>query len=288
MKPPPFTYHAPRTVEEALDTLAGVGHEGKVLAGGQSLIPLLNFRLAEPASLVDINQLDELDTIEVSNGSVTVGARVRASQLERHTEAVDRIPLLGETLQLVAHPVVRNRGTVCGSLAHADPAAELPAVLRLLGGSVHVRSRDGDRDIGADDLFVGILESSLEPGELVTSATFPAPPANTGTAFVELARRHGDYALAGVAALTTVDAGRVTDARAVLIGVGPVPHLVDLSDALSGSADDVDLSAASSAVRDVIEPETDIHATADYRRHLAGVLTERACRIALDRARGAT
>lgn len=281
MKPPPFRYHAPSSLEEALAALAAAGDGGKVLAGGQSLIPLLNMRLAAPSDLVDITHVAGLDRIEVADGEVRVGAAVRASDLERHDGAAAAIPLLREALQLVAHPVIRNRGTVCGSLAHADPAAELPAVLRLLDGSVVIKHREDERSAPAEGFFVAPLTSDLRPGELVTEAVFPVPPDGTGTAFLEVSRRHGDYALCGVAVRATATDGDVRDARATLIGVGSVPLAVDL-DAADGDAD-----AAGEIVREAVDPETDIHATADYRRHLAGVLTTRAFRIALARTGGA-
>lgn len=281
MKPPPFRYHAPRTVDAALEALAEAGDGGKVLAGGQSLIPLLNMRLTAPTDLVDVNRVEGLDAIEVGDAEVRVGAAVRASDLERHVGATSAIPLLGEALQLVAHPVIRNRGTICGSLAHADPAAELPAVLRLLDGSLRIRSADGDRTADAERFFVAPLTSDLRPGELVTEAVFPVPPPHTGTAFVEVSRRHGDYALCGVAVRATADDGTVADARAVLIGVGGVPVAVDLT------AADGDAEKASELVQEAVEPDADIHATAEYRRHLAGVLTARALRTALARAGGA-
>ncbi|MGH3441923.1 MAG: FAD binding domain-containing protein [Nitriliruptorales bacterium] len=278
MKPPPFRYHAPRTVDAALEVLAGAGDGGKVLAGGQSLIPLLNMRLAAPTDLVDVNRVDGLDRIEVGDSEVRVGAAVRASDLERHGGATAAIPLLREALQLVAHPVIRNRGTICGSLAHADPAAEMPAVLRLLEGSLHIRSADGERIADAARFFVAPLTADLRPGELVTEAVFRVPPPHTGTAFVEVSRRHGDYALCGVAVRATVEDGGVGDARAVLIGVGGVPVTVDLT------AAEGDVEAADELARDAVDPDTDIHATAEYRRHLAGVLTARALRTALARA----
>jgi aerobic carbon-monoxide dehydrogenase medium subunit len=280
MKPPPFTYHAPTTVSEALDALAAVGDDGKVLAGGQSLIPLLNMRLAAPPHLIDINGVDELEVVTVDGSGVTVGARVRHAALEHHEAALAACPLLGDALPLVAHPVIRNRGTVCGSIAHADPAGELTAVLALVGGTVHVASRVGGapsrRDVAAADFFLGPLTSALRPAELVESVTFPA--VRGGTAFAELARRHGDYALCGAGAVVDLDDDdRVRSARLGFISVGPVPVVVDVTDTLGGETlDDAALEAASRRARDAVDPDEDIHASADYRRHLAGVLAARA------------
>jgi aerobic carbon-monoxide dehydrogenase medium subunit len=294
MKPPPFAYAAPRSVADAVDALAGAGGDAKVLAGGQSLVPILNMRLAAPAMLVDINRIDELDYVRCDEHTVRVGATARHATLERDEDAYRVLPLLRRAVRLVAHPVIRNRGTVCGSLAHADPAGELPAVLALLGGTVVAASRDGDgvrtREVAAADLFVGPLESSLRPDELVTEACFPVPPTGTGTAFVELARRHGDYAIAGVAAAVTLDDDlRVTRAVAGYVSLSPVPLVVDVgtvADRLVGATvATADWAGAGRAAAARTEPEPDIHATADYRRHLAAVLTTRALQRAADDAR---
>jgi len=287
VKPPPFDYHAPRTVGEALEVLADAGPEGKVLAGGQSLIPLMNMRLAAPARLVDINRIGALDTVAADARGVRVGALARHATVERSAAVAERQPLLRQALRHVAHPVIRNRGTVVGSLVHADPAAELPAVLALLGGTVRL-ARHGapERDVPADEFFLGPLESALQPGELAVSAFFPALPPGSGTAFCEIARRHGDFALAGVAALVTLDDDlRITTAKVACIGVGPVPVVVDVSaECARRPAASADWPAVAAAVRDRVEPEDDIHATAEYRRHLTGVLAERALRLAAERA----
>lgn len=259
MKPPPFRYEAPTTVGEAVALLAEAVDDGKVLAGGQSLIPLLNFRLAYPAVLVDIGRVDGLDDVRVEADRVVIGARVTQSRALRDHALAGACPLLAEALALVAHEAIRNRGTVAGSLAHADPAAELPAVLRLLGGSVTAASAEGSREIVADDLFLGPLQSTLRPDELLTEVTFPVTSGRT--AIVEHTLRSGDYALAGVAAL--IADGR---ARVATIGTGPVPQVFEVDD----------LAAAAEQVRAGVEPQGDVHATADQRRHLAGVLTTRA------------
>jgi carbon-monoxide dehydrogenase medium subunit len=283
MKPPVFQYHRPGTVAEALAVLAEVGHDGKVLAGGQSLVPLLNMRLAAPAHLVDVNWLGELDEVAREPEGVRVGALARHARVEHDPGAAEAVPLLGQAIADIAHTAIRNRGTVVGSLVHADPAAELPAVLVLLGGWMELASAgDGTRRVAAADFFLGPLESAVRPGELATAAVFPAPPAGGGSAWVEVARRHGDYAVCGVGALVELDRGlRVASARAVLISVGPVPAAVDLTDALGGRPHDAaDWAAAGRLAAGAVDPEDDIHATAAYRRHLAGVLTARAARAA--------
>ncbi len=235
-------------------------------------------RLAAPPDLVDINRVAELDTLHVGDEGVRVGALARHARVERSAEAAAVQPLLGQALRHVAHPVIRNRGTVVGSLAHADPAAELPAVLAVLGGTVEAASTRGRRTIPAAEFFTGPLESALEPGELAVSAFFPAAPPRTGTAFTETARRHGDYALAGVAALVTLDEDlRVSAARAGYLGIAATPLVLDLTDAAGPNGD---WAAAAAHVREQIDPEPDIHAGVAYRRHLTGVLTERALRTA--------
>ena len=284
MKPPAFDYHRPGTVAEALEVLARVGHDGKVLAGGQSLVPLLNMRLAAPRHLVDVNWLAELDEVGCGPDAVRVGALARHARVEHDRDATAAVPLLGQAIGDIAHATVRNRGTVVGSLVHADPAAELPAVLVLLGGRMELaRAGDGGRrEVAAADFFLGPLTSALRPGELATAATFPRPPAGAGSAWLELARRHGDYAVCGVGVLVELDQGlRVAAARAALISVGPVPVPVDLTDALGGQAGDAaDWAAAGRLAAAAVDPEDDIHASAAYRRHLAGVLTARAARAA--------
>jgi len=284
MKPPVFEYHRPGTVPEALAVLAEVGHDGKVLAGGQSLVPLLNMRLAAPRHLVDVNWLAELDEVGCGPDAVRVGALARHARVEHDRDATAAVPLLGQAIGDIAHATVRNRGTVVGSLVHADPAAELPAVLVLLGGRMELaRAGDGGRrEVAAADFFLGPLTSALRPGELATAATFPRPPAGAGSAWLELARRHGDYAICGVGVLVELDQGlRVAAARAALISVGPVPVPVDLTDALGGRRHDAaDWAAAGRLAAEATDPEDDIHASAAYRRHLAGVLTARAARAA--------
>ncbi|QNN52580.1 FAD binding domain-containing protein [Nocardioides mesophilus] len=288
MKPSPFHYHRPATVEEAVRLLAELragGADAKVLAGGQSLVPLMSMRLAAPGHLVDINHLPGLDRVEVTAGEVRVGALARHRTVERDDAAYAACPLLRRALVHVAHPAIRNRGTTVGSIVHADPAGEMTAVLAVLGGRLELVSTSGTRQVAAETLFTGPMTTTVRTDELAVAALFPVPPAGTGSAFVELARRSGDYALCGVAALVTVDADlAVTGARLGLISVGPMPVVVDLAPAVHGSGGGIDVAAVRALVDAAVEPDADIHASAEYRRHLAGVLSERAVGAALEDA----
>jgi 2-furoyl-CoA dehydrogenase FAD binding subunit len=277
VKPAPFRYHRPATPAEAWEALAAEPG-AKVLAGGQSLVPLLSMRLASPPALVDINHIDPgagLDAIEVrddpSGRQVYVGALVRHADLLASPAAREVQPLLALALAHVAHPTIRNRGTSVGSLVHADSAAELPAVLALLGGSLDVASVRGRRTVAAEELFVGPLESSLAADELALGARFPVLPDGAGVAFAEIARRHGDYALCGVAAL--VDGETV---RASYLSVSDVPTVVDLSGVGEAELGEVALEQ--------LDPIGDIHATAEYRSQLVRVLTAKVVREAREAA----
>jgi carbon-monoxide dehydrogenase medium subunit len=277
VKPAPFTYHRPTSVDEAVDMLAATG--GKVLAGGQSLIPIMSMRLASPADLVDINAIPGLDRIDVTETVVRIGSLVRHRALELDEAAYVANPLLRRAVGNVAHATIRNRGTTVGSLVHADPAAEMPAVLALLGGTVEAARPGGSiRSIPAADFFVGPLESCLAPDELAVSATFPHPVGQTGSSWLELSRRAGDYALVGVGALVTVDDQHtVVGARVALISVAGTPVVVDVGEAALGAApDSADWRGAADIVTAAIDPEPDIHASAEYRVQLARVLTSRA------------
>lgn len=265
--------------------LAAAGPDAKVLAGGQSLVPLLNMRLATPSHLVDINRLSELRYVRVEDGHVVVGALARHAEVLADQAAAAAQPLLRQALMLVAHPVIRNRGTTVGSIVHADPAGEMTAVLALLGGSVRVAGTGGGRAVKTEDFFLGPLESDVRPGELATQASFPVLPARAGCAFTEVSRRHGDYAVCGVGAVVELDhAGQIAAARTAYLSVAGTPLVLDLSDACAGAGRD--FAAAGRLAMDRVKPTSDIHATAGYRRHLAGVLTERALAGALAHARG--
>lgn len=284
MKPAPFTYHAPADLGQTLALLAELGPDAKVLAGGQSLVPVLNMRLAGPAHLVDINKVAGLDGVVTEPDAVRVGALVRHAHLLSHSAARTAQPLLRQALRYVAHPVIRNRGTTVGSLVHADPSGEMPAVLALTDGSVLLRSASGQREVPAAEFFVGPMESAIADDELAVEAVFGRFPAGTRTGFTETARRHGDYALAGVALAVHVEDGpdgpTVGQARASFVSVTDVPDVLDLTPVLGGAraaaADIAELSdAVAEAVSAHVDPVQDIHATADYRRHLTVVQTQR-------------
>ena len=279
MKPAPFAYLRPSTLEEALAALAGEPG-AKVLAGGQSLVPLLSMRLAAPSMLVDINALPDLGHVRVAEDGVRVGALARHAEVLASTEAAQAQPLLGMALSHVAHPTIRNRGTTVGSIVHADAAAEMPMVLRLLEGSVDVASVRGRRTIPAAELFAGPLESTLAHDEIAVEAFFPGLAPGAGVAFQEIARRHGDYALVGVAAHVETDGEAVTRARVGFVSVSDVPVVVDVTDAVQDPAGD----PAATALAE-LDPAEDIHATAAYRTHLVKVLAPRVLAAATDHAR---
>ncbi|GAB3301503.1 xanthine dehydrogenase family protein subunit M [Epidermidibacterium keratini] len=280
MKPAPFDWYGPTTTAEAVDCLAKAGSDGKVLAGGQSLIPMLAMRLAEPKALVDLNAVRELSYIRSGEDGVRVGALTRHAELERHADTQRLVPIVGQGLRNVAHATIRNRGTTVGSIAHADPSGEMTSVLALTGGHVVVQSAQGSRTVGWDDFFVGALESCLQPGELAVEAFFPAMTAKSGSAYVELSRRHGDYAMCGVGAIVEVDESRVTSAKVSFISVTETPIVIDLTDAWNEGAE-----AAAQVARESIDPVGDIHASAEYRTHLAGVLAVQAIGEAIKHAK---
>jgi CO/xanthine dehydrogenase FAD-binding subunit len=291
MKPAAFDYYRPPTLEEALALLDQYGDDAKPLAGGQSLIPAMNFRLAAPAVLVDLNDLRELDYITGGPGPLRVGGMTRQRQVERSALVATSAPLMSETMPSIAHPAIRNRGTIGGSLAHADPAAELPAVMLALNASLVVRSKTGLRKVAAQDFFTGLFATALQSGELLTAVEIPQQPAGTGYAFQEISRRHGDFALAGVAAVVQMNGnGLCHDARIALLSVGDRPMLAEeAAKALRGqrpSAEAMRASADAASTSD-IDPPSDIHASAVYRRQLANVLTRRVLQKAFDRASGA-
>jgi CO/xanthine dehydrogenase FAD-binding subunit len=289
MKPAPFEYFQPRSVAEALALLAEHGGDAKPLAGGQSLIPAMNFRLATPSVLVDLNAIGELAYIR-DGEALRLGGMARQRAVERSFIVAKRAPLLTETMPFVAHAAIRNRGTVGGSLAHADPAAELPAVMLALNARFALRSRRGLRTVSAGDFFVGLFATALEPGELLTEIEIPKPGERSGYAFQEVSRRRGDFALVGAAAAVSLDRqGRCASARIALLSVGDRPMLAEHASAvLNGqppSAELIRAAADAAAVKD-IDPSSDIHASAKYRRHLARVLTRRVLTRAFERVTG--
>jgi carbon-monoxide dehydrogenase medium subunit len=289
VKPARFEYCCPRTVDEAVDLLAQYGDEAKVLAGGQSLVPLMNMRLARPPVIIDINRIDALGYLREERGALRIGALTRQRVAERSPLVGERCPLLRDALRLVGHVQIRNRGTIGGSVAHADPAAELTAILVALDGEVVAQSASGTRTIAAPDLFVTYLTTSLEPREMIVEVRIPALPRGAGWSWMEISRRHGDFALAGVGVVLAVRRGEIREARLGLTGVGATPvRAVEAERLLVGHPpSDALWSEAAEAVRAAVTPDGDIHASGEYRKHVAGVLTQRALREALSRVQEA-
>jgi carbon-monoxide dehydrogenase medium subunit len=276
MKPAPFSYRDPRSVEEALQLLADHGEDAVILAGGQSLVPLMNFRLATPEVVVDINRVPGLDGLEVSGDGIRLGSLVRASAVERHGGVKSALPVLIRALSHVGHPQIRNRTTIGGSLAHADPASELPTAAAALDGTVVLASRRGERRVGWEDFFLGPYMTSGEPDEMVVEATLSVPEGLEAD-FVEVARRHGDFALVGAFVGIVRQDGVCAAARIALCGVAGAPvRIRDAEAALVGCGPEGhQLGQVESAVRDALDPSDDIHASGEYRRHVAGVLVRR-------------
>jgi carbon-monoxide dehydrogenase medium subunit len=288
VKPPPFDYSAPRSVAEALELLGQAPDETSVLAGGQSLVPVLNMRLAQPRALVDLNRVEGLDAIETTpEGRIRFGSMVRQRRLESEPLVHDRLQLLTQAADHIAHLAIRTRGTVGGSLAHADPAAELPAAVSALGGRMLVQGGDGERAVPAADFFLGPLTTAIGPGELLVAVEVEPPPPGSGSAFLEVARTHGAFALAAVAAVLHLDGGgRIDHARVALAGMGGVPHVPAWLDEVTGgeAPGEALFSRVGERVCDEVEPFDDVHASAQYRKHVAGVLTARALASAAARA----
>jgi carbon-monoxide dehydrogenase medium subunit len=280
VKPPRFAYHAPATVDETLELLAEYGDQSKVLAGGQSLIPVLSFRLSAPEHLIDINRLPGLDEFSrLPAGGWRIPALVRQRQAERSAALSESAPLLTEALPQVAHPQIRNRGTICGSLAHADSSAEMPAVMLALNARMTIASASGTRVVGADDFFVFHMTTAVSADELLLAVEFDDAAPRTYTSFLEFAPRKGDFCLAGVAATVTFGTdGTVTGCRVVAVGVAATPlRLHPVEDLIIGSALDAGtLTAAQRATHDAVSPSGDVHADAAYRRQLVSVLVRRA------------
>jgi len=288
MKPAPFEYLSPTTLEDALASKTEHGDEAKPLAGGQSLIPAMNFRVAQPTILIDLNKLNELRYVRTQDGELRIGAMTTQAEVARSSLVQEHQPLIYETMPNIAHPQIRNRGTFGGSLAHADPASELPVVATALNARFRAQSQGGERWIPADEFFITMFTTALEPDEILAEIAFPAFPQNTGYAFLEVARRAGDYAMAGVAAVVTLDAQSVcqsarlvylnvgdkamdaTQAAALLVGEKPTPEVFE--------------AAAQKASQEEIDPFGSVHATPEYQRHLSRVLTSRALQTAFARA----
>lgn len=288
MKPPAFEYFVPQSLDEALALLAEHGEAGKVLAGGQSLLPMLNFRLLSPNCLIDINRIDALAGISHVDGELVIGALTRTRALETSEAVVQACPLIREVVPNIAHFQIRNRGTVGGSLSHADPAAELPATVTALNGNLVLTSKRGERIVSADEFFTGFLTTCLEPDELVTQIRLPAQPPSSGYAFMEVARRHGDFALVGVAATLSLDADDVCMAASVVLtGVHDTPfRAAGAVEALKGArVDEKRIEDAAHLTAEGLTPQSDIHASSEYRVHTAQVLTARVLAKAAGRAR---
>ncbi len=285
MKPPSFAYHAPHTLNEALSLLNQYGSDAKILAGGQSLVPMMNFRVAQPAILIDINRIKELAYIKDGNDGLRLGAMTRQRTVERDANVAKRAPLLHETVPHIAHPQIRNRGTIGGSVAHADPAAELPTIMLTLNAKFLAKNTKGERWIESKDFFVGLFTTALEPDELLAEIHVPPMPARSGYAFEEVARRHGDYAMMGAAATLTLDeSGKCKDVRLVFLSVGETPLLSSsAAQALIGNKPTPEL-IQSAATNTDITPSSNIHASERYRKHLANVLGKRVLMKAYERA----
>lgn len=289
MKPAPFTYHAPNTVDEAVEILGQDPDGSKVLAGGQSLVPMLNLRLAIVDHLVDLNRIDGLDTIRVDSGRVLIGAGARQSDVEHSTDVQAALPLLTTALGYVGHFANRNRGTVVGSLCHADPAAEMPAVWLTVGGEMTVAGPSGTRTLQPEDFFEGFLTTALEPGDVATEVAFNTTNGTSAWSFQEVSRRHGDFAMVGVSTLLSVEEGTINDPRIVVFAAGSTPmRMTGAEQALAGveagAVDDDLLEQVASEVSSALTPSDDVHASGDYRRHVAGVLTRRGLRESLERS----
>jgi len=291
MKPPRFEYAAPHKTDEAVALLAQHGDRAKVLAGGQSLVPLLNFRLARPEVLVDVNRVAELAYVRPLDSGVAIGALTRQHTVERADVIRARLPIVAEACRLIGHLPIRHRGTIGGSLAHADPASELPAVMVALEAELTASRRDGRRTLAAEQFFTGMLTTALAPDELLTEVRVPGLPPRTGGAFVEVARRAGDFAIVGIAALVTLDdAGRVTRARLALCGAGPTPirareaERVLVGERPEGRA----LDEAAEKIAAATDPPSDIHASAAFRKKLARHVGRQAIELAVRRAGGAS
>ena len=288
MKPAPFEYHAPASLEEALFILHNSGGEAKILAGGQSLVPAMNFRVVQPSVLIDLNRVPELGYVHEDGECLRIGAMTRERQLEFDESIVKRTPLLHEAAPHIAHPQIRNRGTIGGSIVNADPAAELPVLMLASQARLKARSASAERWIEAKEFFVGMFTTALEPDEILVEIELPFMPPRTGWSFLEVAPRAGDYAMMGVAALVTLDdAGKCKEAKLVYLNAGDGP--VDAREAaqlLQGQSLNEELieSAAQTASGQEINPFGNIHASVEYQRHLANVLTRKALKLAIQRA----
>jgi carbon-monoxide dehydrogenase medium subunit len=289
MKPAAFDYVAPATLEEAIGLLSRHGADAKLLAGGQSFVPMANFRVLRPQVVIDLNRIASLAYISERESGLAIGAMTRHRAIERSSLVRKRCPLMAEAVPNIAHAAIRNRGTLGGSLSHADPAAEWPVVAVALGATLVARSARGERTIPAAEFFVALLSTALEPDEVLVEIRFPGAPARTGAAFLEVSRRHGDFALVSVGAQATLSAaGELEAVHLALGGVGTSPFdAAGLAGGLVGTQPDAQaLGMLGSSIAAALEPSEDLHASAQYRRDVAAVLVPRALQMALERARG--
>jgi aerobic carbon-monoxide dehydrogenase medium subunit len=287
MKPAKFDYYDPRSLEEALALLDRHPDDAKVLAGGQSLMPLLNMRLARPKIVVDINRIQELNYVRASDGGIAIGALARQRALQTEKLIAERVPILQEAAYYIAHPQIRSRGTICGSIAHADPAAELPALALALDAEMTLTSAKAARTVGAETFFQSFFTTALGANEILTEVRFPAPAKDSAWSVLEISRRHGDFAIAGIVAGLELERDRqvIRRARLVYFGVGATPVRVTAAEeALIGQAAlEPAFEAAAQSARQGIDPSNDIHANEEYRRAVAATLTKRALRAALQK-----
>ena len=289
MKPIKFEYYAPTSVEEALGYLAELGYSGKVLAGGQSLIPAMNFRMSRPSALVDLNNIPDLQYIlSDGEGGLKIGAMTRDSVVEYDTKVKQAFPLIIEVMPNIAHPQIRNRGTFGGAIAHADPAGQLPAIALTLNASMKIQKKGSERTVKADDFFLGAFTTAIEPDEMLTEVILPGLPSGSACSYKQLSRQRGGYAQAGAASFVTLDQeGVCKDVRLTLLSVADVPVLSkEAKRILIGQKPTPELieAVAESAVKSEIDPGSDVHATADYRRHLTHIMIVRSLGEAFARA----
>jgi len=289
MKPVKFDYYAPTSVPQALDTLAELGYDGKVLAGGQSLIAAMNFRMARPAALVDLNGVPELSYIKsTSDGGLAIGTMTRVNVVEHDPEVAKRFPLLPEVAKFIAHPAIRRRGTFGGAIAHADPAGQLPSIAIVMNANVLIRGKDKERWVSAPDLIIGPFMTVIEPDEMLAEVVLPANPPHTGSNYMQVSRQNGGYAQAAVASVVTLDGESVKNVRLVLMGVGEAPILSQkAAEILVGQkpTEEALKAVAEACATSEIDPATDLHATADYRRTLIRALVVRSLNQSIARAR---
>lgn len=288
MKPAPFDYYRVQSITEASELISEYGDDSKIIAGGQSLIPMMNFRLARPKVLIDISNVKNRDQIDDDGKGIKVAGTTVQRYLEQSKVVREEIPVLYEAIRNIGHVQIRNRGTVGGSIVHADPAAELPAVSLLLDAEYEIKSQSEQYTVAAEDFFITYMTTALQPDEILSSIYFKKPPKNSGWGFHELARREGDFALAGSAAVIGLDAsGKCTHARVALFGVAPTPvRAREAEDILIGQSYSTELlKEAAEKVNEVVDPESDVHVTAEYRREVSSVLTLRALEDAFRRAK---